>query len=100
MLKHTFIPVPGVGPKTELKLWEKGILSWEDYVTDSGQLGLNRRGQLNSDKYIRWSLEALRCGDALFFEQLLPKREIWRIYPELYAIGFGVQIYKNERFNK
>ncbi len=82
MLKHTFIHVPGVGPNTELKLWERGILSWEDYLTNSGQLGLGRRNQLNLDKYIDRSLDALRCSDALFFEHLLPKKEIWRIYPE------------------
>ena len=82
MLKHTFLHVPGVGPNTELKLWERGILSWEDYLTNSGQFGLGRRNQLNLDKYIERSLDALRCGDALFFEHLLPKKEIWRIYPE------------------
>ena len=82
MLKHTFLHVPGVGPNTELKLWERGILSWEDYLTNSGQLGLGRRNQLNLDKYIERSLDALRCSDALFFEHLLPKKEIWRIYPE------------------
>lgn len=82
MLKHTFLHVPGVGPNTELKLWERGILSWQDYLTNSGQLGLGRRNQLNLDKYIDRSLDALRCSDALFFEHLLPKKEIWRIYPE------------------
>jgi hypothetical protein len=82
MLKRTFIHVPGVGPKTELKLWEGGIVSWEDYLTNSGQLSVGRQSRLNLDEYIERSLEALRGGDALFFERLLPKREIWRIYPE------------------
>ena len=82
MLKHTFLHVPRVGPKTEAKLWQRGILSWEDYLTNSGQSGLDIRSQLNLDKYIESSLEALGCGDAVFFEHLLPKREIWRIYPE------------------
>lgn len=82
MLKHTFIHVPGVGSKTELKLWERGILCWEDHITNSGQSDLGRKTQLNLDKYIERSLEAIRYGDALFFEHLLPKREIWRIYPE------------------
>ncbi len=82
MLKHTFIHVPGVGPKTELKLWEGGIVSWKDYLTNSGQLGVGRQTRLNLDEYIDRSLEALRGGDALFFERLLPKREIWRVYPE------------------
>jgi len=82
MLRHTFIHVPGAGPKTELKLWERGILSWEDYLTNPGQLGLSRQNRLNLDEYIEKSLEALKCNDTFFFERLLPKREIWRIYPE------------------
>ena len=82
MLKHTFIHVPGVGPRTELKLWDKGILSWEHYLANSGQSGLGTQGQSNLDKYIESSVEALRRSNALFFEHLLPKRETWRIYRE------------------
>ena len=82
MLKHTFLHVPGVGPKTELKLWEKGIFCWEDYLENPGRSGLNRGAKLNLDEFIEGSLKAVKCSDALFFEHLLPKREIWRIYPE------------------
>jgi len=82
MLRQTFIHLPGVGPKTELKLWERGIFCWEDYLANSRQLDLGSQSQLDLDKYIERSLDALRCGDALFFERLLPKREVWRIYPE------------------
>ncbi len=65
-----------------MKLWDRGILSWEHYLANSGQSGLGRQSQLNLDKYIESSVEALRHGNALFFEYLLPKREIWRIYRE------------------
>lgn len=82
MLRHTFLHVPGVGPKTELKFWERGIYCWENYLENPGRLGLGRRAQLNLDTFIESSLKAVKCGDALFFEHLLPKREIWRIYPE------------------
>ena len=82
MLKKTFIHVPRVGEKTELKLWKKGILSWEDYLRKSEHLNFGREAKLSIDRYIENSLEALKSGDAQFFEKLLPPREIWRIYPE------------------
>ena len=82
MLKHTFLHVPGVGPKTELKLWERGIFCWEDYLENPGRSGLSRGAKLTLDKFIESSLKAVKCSHALFFEHLLPKREIWRIYPE------------------
>jgi len=82
MLRHTFLHVPGVGLKTELKFWERGIYCWENYLENPGRLGLGRGTQLNLDTFIESSLKAVKCGDALFFEHLLPKREIWRIYPE------------------
>ena len=97
MLKHTFIHVPGVGPRTELKLWDRGILSWEHYLANSGQSGLGRRSQLNLDKYIESSVEALRHGNALFFEYLLPKREIWRIYREFEDRSVFLDIEGQER---
>ena len=82
MLKHTFLHVPGVGPKTELKLWEKGIFCWEDYLENPGRSGLSRGAKLNLDEFIESSLKAVKCSNVLFFEHLLSKREIWRIYPE------------------
>ena len=29
MLKHTLCHVPGIGPRTERDLWQKGITSWK-----------------------------------------------------------------------
>lgn len=82
MLRHTFIHIPGMGPKTELKLWERGIISWEGYLANSALSGLSRQSRADLDRYIERSIEALADGDALFFEDLLPGREIWRIYAE------------------
>ena len=82
MLRHTFIHIPGIGPKTELKLWERGIISWEGYLANSALSGLSRQSRMDLDRYIERSIEALADGDALFFEHLLPGRETWRIYAE------------------
>ncbi len=33
MLHQTFCHIPGIGMKTERKLWEAGITSWEQWQT-------------------------------------------------------------------
>ena len=32
MLKNTFIHIPGIGPKTEQRLWDSGTHNWEDFI--------------------------------------------------------------------
>ncbi len=32
MLKNTFCHVPGIGYKTEMEIWRKGVLTWHDLV--------------------------------------------------------------------
>ena len=34
MLTHTFCHLPGVGPRTEARLWNAGALSWECLLGD------------------------------------------------------------------
>lgn len=32
MLKNTFLHIPGIGAITEARLWEAGILNWDNFV--------------------------------------------------------------------
>ncbi|MGO8745639.1 MAG: hypothetical protein ACLQNE_06585 [Thermoguttaceae bacterium] len=32
MLRHTFIHLPGVGPRRERTLWGQGILDWDRFL--------------------------------------------------------------------
>jgi hypothetical protein len=39
MLENTFQHIRGIGPDTEQKLWDKGILSWDCVLNDEKTLG-------------------------------------------------------------
>lgn len=77
MLEHTFIHIPGIGPKTEQSLWHRGITTWEEFL--EAKRPLLSPGK---DKIARQVLETsiAHRQDAKFFQDLLPTREIWRIF--------------------
>ena len=41
MLRHTFLHIPGIGPVTERRLWERGAVSWEECLRDDMMKGLS-----------------------------------------------------------
>lgn len=73
MLTKTFCHLPGVGPKTEQKLWAKGIRSW-----DSPHLRPDWAERL------RESQERFDARDAGYFAEGLPPREQWRLYGDFH----------------
>ena len=42
MLKHTFIHLPGVGPRREGHFWRQGLATWEDFLAAKRLRGLSR----------------------------------------------------------
>jgi uncharacterized protein YprB with RNaseH-like and TPR domain len=80
LLKHTFLHVPRVGPATEQRLWEYGVLDWDCALTElPGQL---RGRYLESlPRTIRESERALARHDARFFAERMPAKHHWRLYP-------------------
>ena len=77
MLEHTFIHVPGIGPKTEQHLWRKGILTWKDFLS-------NKEPSLSSprDAFVRENLEAsIENRDNIhFFLDRLSPGDLWRTF--------------------
>jgi uncharacterized protein YprB with RNaseH-like and TPR domain len=77
MLLSTFQHIKGIGKKTELALWDKGITTWEKYLNkDKHQLSLFKNGCLTS---LNASVEAYKEGNSVFFANRLPKSEYYRI---------------------
>jgi len=77
LLEHTFIHIPGIGPKTERYLWWNGILTWKDFLsTKKTPLSLSR------DAFVRRNLEAsLENRDNIrFFLDKLSPADIWRLF--------------------
>ncbi len=81
MLVNSFIHAPGVGPKTELALWEAGLTCWDECSPDLLDfVGPTRRARIV--EHLRESAVALGKHRASFFQECMPSREIWRLYPE------------------
>lgn len=77
MLEQTFIHIPGVGPKTEKRIWEQGILTWEGFLTHSHTVLTPVR-----DAHIRKDLEAsiAHRDNIAFFSDRLGPGEMWRLF--------------------
>jgi uncharacterized protein YprB with RNaseH-like and TPR domain len=73
--------MPGVGAKTERRLWESGIETWDDLIS-------RRPAHLPAAKVDRLrraaeeSLERLEADDAGYFHASLPSDQQWRVFPE------------------
>jgi uncharacterized protein YprB with RNaseH-like and TPR domain/predicted nuclease with RNAse H fold/dephospho-CoA kinase len=83
MLLSTFQHIKGIGKKTELSLWEKGIINWEKYIQFNGK----RFPLFKSDSRdpVISSITAFNKGDIDYFAKTLPRSEFYRValtYPE------------------
>ncbi len=90
MLTATFQHVPGIGLLGERRLWDAGILSWEDALLASpGDLPVTQTVRNALIPILEASIEALDRGDGAYFAAVLPQREHWRAAPEfMERIGF------------
>lgn len=101
LLQSTFLHLPGVGPRTESRLWRNGFKCWND-LWSSLEAGtsvsevLSGRRQQNlfdsgggSSKSIAWidaidqSKLALTKGEYSFFCENLKPSDHWRMLPDL-----------------
>jgi uncharacterized protein YprB with RNaseH-like and TPR domain len=77
LLENTFIHVPGIGPETERRLWQSGILTWEQYLHSDQPLFPPTR-----DAFVRKNLadSLTNRGDIRFFSERLSSFDRWRLY--------------------
>ena len=81
MLRNTFLHIPGIGAKTEERLWEAGIMSWDAFVQPYPlRLSPNRIESLQ--RYLDESREHLKSQNPHYFTELLPSNQHWRLFPE------------------
>ncbi len=77
-IENSFIPVTGVGPKTEQALWEAGITRWEHFDPGCSVVGSTRSERIET--FIDRAQDRLAAGDAAFFRQAFPDDAHWRVY--------------------
>ena len=81
MLQNTFCHTPGIGPKTELRLWELGIRSWS--AIEGGPaipLGPAKTAALRASA--RDSMAHLARRDPGYFCERLPSDQQWRLFAD------------------
>lgn len=78
MLTHSFIHLPGIGTKTEEKLWRAGIQHWQQWQ-DIPPVKLPNSSLPELSSLIHHSMENLR-ENPRFFSRRLPANEQWRLF--------------------
>lgn len=82
MLRNTFVHLPGIGPRREKSLWDRGILDWHHFLAAAEGGLLPGHSQQSAVPLVQQSLAAVANGDADFFRSVLPSGETWRLYRE------------------
>lgn len=76
-LENSFVLAPGIGEKTEKKLWKNGINHW-DQISESEILGESRLQKILN--FLEKARKNLEVGNTVFFGDKMPSREHWRLY--------------------
>jgi uncharacterized protein YprB with RNaseH-like and TPR domain len=84
MLTRSFVHLPGIGKDTERKLWARGILTWEDLLSEAGSVFKNPRRATEISRALAESQRAWKARNYFHFYQSLPRNELWRL-----ALGHG-----------
>jgi uncharacterized protein YprB with RNaseH-like and TPR domain len=75
-IENSFIPVRGVGEKTERRLWREGTTHWDAFDPSLVSGTLADR----IERFIEDARPRLVDGDARFFAETFPGSEQWRLY--------------------
>ena len=75
-IENSFIPVEGVGERTERSLWESGVTEWDAFEPSA----VGTRQAENIESFIATASERLDDGDARFFREQFPSGSHWRCY--------------------
>lgn len=81
MLKNTFQHIPGIGAKTEIQLWNSGIMDWGCFAQPLQIKVPPKRIEMMAD-YIERSRKNIQTNNPQFFLNLLPAAQHWRIFSE------------------
>lgn len=75
-IENSFLPVHGVGERTERKLWQAGITHWDEFEGEVVGTTLTER----IEQFIAEGRRALEARDLSPFAEALPAASRWRLY--------------------
>ena len=80
-IENSFIPVRGVGEKTERDLWSAGVTHWDAF--DGAALGPTLGARV--EEFIDVAGDHLAEGNASYFGEVFPDADHWRLYEDFRA---------------
>lgn len=80
MIQESFVILPGVRLRSEVKFWSQSIHSWGDFLSRPKVRGLSSHRKSFFDDSLRLAKTALNAGDSGFFSKSLPFSEQWRLF--------------------
>ena len=83
MIRRTFLLLPGIGQLKERRLWETGVLSWEEFFDRSHLAGISVQRKEALDQELGTAKDLWDRGRTEYFTKLLPSGQHWRMYRRL-----------------
>lgn len=83
MIKNSFIFLEKIGTQSEKNLWQQGINNWDSFLKKEKISRISKAKLEYYKRRLKEASEALIENDYDYFKRLLPKKELWRLYPEL-----------------
>lgn len=80
MLTSTFVLLQGIGPATERRLWEQGLVNWRHFVQQPRIKGLSAERKSWYDQELTLAQTQFEAGQWRFFASRLHSRDHWRFY--------------------
>jgi uncharacterized protein YprB with RNaseH-like and TPR domain len=81
MIESSFCFLPGVGRRTELRWWQRGIGSWKDFLSSSHSIpGIGPTRKALYDVALGHAKAHRAQEDARYFANILYARDQWRLY--------------------
>lgn len=82
MIRNTFLFLEKVKHRKEQNLWKQGIRTWTDFLNAEIIKNISPIKKAYFDRKIKEAQQALREENSSYFKEKLPKKEMWRLYPE------------------
>jgi uncharacterized protein YprB with RNaseH-like and TPR domain len=81
VLERSFVLLDRVGERTERRIWEQGVHTWDDFIGAEAVAPFSSARKESADQVLGDAKEAFSQGRTGFFADRLPNREVWRLYP-------------------
>jgi uncharacterized protein len=80
VIRHTFSLLNGIGEKLERNLWERGILTWDDFIKTPEIEGISPERKSAYDGLLTHASIELGVRNAEYFARMLKRSEHWRLF--------------------